>query len=94
MPLNETIPFFSEFAITEWGIVGAFVCLSIALVVIFLNYMKERDKIVLSVHESCERRISDITNSCITAIHENTLAVKDLEAQIKLLNSKLSIQTS
>lgn len=74
----------------EWGVLGAFILITLSLVGLFMGYMRERDELITDIHKDCEDKIERITESCIKAIHENTIATKDLETQVKLLNGRLT----
>lgn len=74
----------------EWGVLGAFIAITLSLVGLFMGYMRERDELIADIHRECEEKIERITDNCIKAMHENTIAIKDLESQMKVLNGRLS----
>ena len=77
-------------ALPEWGILGAFVAVVVTLVHLFLAHIKERDKILLQVHKTCEERLESITETCLVTMGETTKAVASLEGQIKILAERLN----
>ena len=64
---------------------GGSIVAFIAVVVLFLNHIKEANTTLGAMHRDCEGRLHDITKECTEVVKDNTKALVQLESAVKEL---------
>lgn len=81
-------------SLPEWGVLGAFIAVVVTLVILFLNHITKREEVLLEVHRSCEKRVQDINDRCMTVITANTKATTELRDELRALDRDVKILTN
>lgn len=69
----------------EWGATGALLFIVIFLVKIFMDYVKDKDSMLIKTHKECEDKLAAIASDWKDIVKENTEASHKLEGTVTML---------